>query len=74
MTASKALGFLRQGHKIRRDTWFKGIYAQLVDGKIKMYRIPRPDAKSVHEYTFNANELLHDDWSVEWDYEWKNNK
>ena len=74
MTGVKALDFLRQGHKIRRDSWFSGTYAQVIDGKIKMYRQPRPESKSLHEYTFTANDLLHDDWAVEWDYDWKNPK
>lgn len=72
MTGVKALGFLRQGHKIRRDSWFSGTYAQVIDGKIKMYRQPRENSKSLHEYTFTANDLLHDDWAVEWNYDWKN--
>lgn len=74
MTGTKALGFLRQGHKIRRDTWFNGMYAEVIDGKIKIYRQPRENSKSLHEYTFNANDLLEDDWAVEWMYDWKNAK
>lgn len=74
MTGVKALNFLRQGHKIRRDSWFSGTYAQVIDDKIKMYRQPRENSKSLHEYTFTANDLLHDDWSVEYNYTWKNSE
>jgi hypothetical protein len=48
------------------------MYAEVIDGKIKIYRQPRENSKSLHEYTFNANDLLEDDWAVEWKYDWKN--
>lgn len=65
-TFETALVWLKRGHKIRRVSWSSGIFFQMIEGELHLFRqgLPLDVAIGEEEKLLSQVDIFAEDWEV----------